>query len=350
MLFEYSSVNGGEQSFLAIADHLRELGHELICAVPFHGSLPRALEARELSTVEWDVHEQPADQSVLRHRLQGLIERVGPDLVHANSLSMARLLGPVAESLELPSIGHVRDIYRLSKRAIADVNCNRRLLFVSKATCRFHVQQGVDPTCAYVVHNGIAINDRAPNPDGSHLGFVGQIGMRKGIDVLLDACAILRPRFPELKLTIIGERFSQKEEAVEYERQLRHRAESSELAGVVTWAGWMDNAALIMNQFSVLVHPARQEPFGRVLLEAAAQEIPIVATDVGGTRELLGARGVLVAADSVEQLASAIEETLRDRHAAQERAAAIRDRVEQLFDPLTVARRVSRHYMGEVDR
>ena len=45
-----------------------------------------------------------------------IVEQLGVDLLHANSLSMARLVGPVARSLGVVSLGHLRDILRLSSK------------------------------------------------------------------------------------------------------------------------------------------------------------------------------------------------------------------------------------------
>ena len=64
------------------------------------------------------------------------------------------------------------------------------------------------------------------------------------------------------------------------------------------------------------MHPARQEPLGRVLLEAAAAGVAVVATDVGGTREIFppeadAAR--LVPPDDADALAAAMLELLGNR-------------------------------------
>ena len=59
------------------------------------------------------------------------LNRHRPALLHANSLAMGRLSGPVAAELALPSLSHLRDIVTLSRQAIADLNCHTRLLAVS---------------------------------------------------------------------------------------------------------------------------------------------------------------------------------------------------------------------------
>jgi glycosyltransferase involved in cell wall biosynthesis len=116
--------------------------------------------------------------------------------------------------------------------------------------------------------------------------FAGQIGLRKGLDTWLEAAArIARPR-PDVHFLIAGSRHSQKEESIALEATMRARSASGILAGRVHWLGWRDDLPALMNRATVLLHTARQEPLGRVLLEAFASGLPAVATRVGGTPEI----------------------------------------------------------------
>jgi glycosyltransferase involved in cell wall biosynthesis len=103
----------------------------------------------------------------------------------------------------------------------------------------------------------------------------------------------------------------------------------------------------LLNEFTLLAHPARQEPLGRVLLEAAAAGLPVVATDVGGTREIFPPEtgsACLVPPDDPAALAAAIGRVLKDadRRAAIGRSARLR--AEQAFDANRAAEGLARHY------
>jgi len=66
----------------------------------------------------------------------------------------------------------------------------------------------------------------------------------------------------------------------------------------------------------VLLHPARQEPLGRVLLEAAASGLPIVTTLVGGSPEILGCNDsfdLLCQKDDANAMAERVRQLLADR-------------------------------------
>ena len=88
------------------------------------------------------------------------------------------------------------------------------------------------------------------------------------------------------------------------------------------------------------------EPFGRVIIEAMAAELPVVATNAGGVPEIVvdGETGLLVPAGEDEPLAEAILEMLGDPGRAQEMAVAGRRRALERFDVRRVAKQVGRVY------
>jgi len=73
---------------------------------------------------------------------------------------------------------------------------------------------------------------------------------------------------------VVGRRYSDKPEAASYEWDLRQMTAVEPLAGRFHFLGLRDDVDRLLNEFHVLAHAARQEPLGRVLLEAAAAERP----------------------------------------------------------------------------
>jgi len=359
-LFEYPSLNGGERSFLANIDRLRGLGCELHAAAPAQGDLAAALARRNLPVHSFTLHDQhgvrlPKDAIV--EQLQSVVQSVSPTLIHANSLAMSRLLGAAAPLLGRPCMGHVRDIVKLSRSAVNDLNQLDRLIFVSHAACDWHQQQGAEASKSFVVYNGVDADTFSPRaPTGSLaaelglpsstpiVGGIGQIGMRKGWDTLLQAMAKLPPDLSPA-VVIVGERHSQKDEAIEYEASL-HR-DGKRLAPPVHFVGRRADVPALMNEFTMLVHPARQEPLGRVLLEAAAAGLPIVATDVGGTREIFPpdeSAALLVGPDDPSAVANAIVSVLTDHELCAQLGASARRRALQAFSPNLAAGEMFRHF------
>jgi glycosyltransferase involved in cell wall biosynthesis len=296
----------------------------------------------------------------LRSDLATLIGKASPNLVHANSLSTARISGPVAAQVGVRSVGHLRDIVKLSPQAIVDINSHNRLIAVSQATRDFHVAQGLCAAKCAIVYNGVDLAEFAPRPTTGYLhrelnlpsearlaAVIGQIGPRKGTDVALHAAQEVSRELPELHWLVVGERTSNKEESRAFEAELHRVAAERPLLGRAHFVGTRADVFSLLGECDLLVHAARQEPLGRVLLEAAATGLPIIATDVGGTREIFpdgSNAAVLVPPDDVDALADAIRELLRDECRRQELRAAARHRAETAFDVRDAAGRLIEQY------
>ena len=82
-------------------------------------------------------------------------------------------------------------------------------------------------------------------------------------------------------LLIVGQRHSKKKETQQHEINLKTYINQNGLSDRVHFLGFRDNMHDFYPELSLLIHCAHQEPLGRVLLEAAACGIPIIATAVG---------------------------------------------------------------------
>ena len=164
--------------------------------------------------------------------------------------------------------------------------------------------------------------------------------------MLARAAARLAPALPEVHYLIVGERHSRKDESRAFEAALRAAA-AGPLAGHWHFLGPRDDVAEILPELAVLAHPARQEPLGRVLLEAAAAGVAVIATDVGGTREIFApdsASARLVPPDNADSLAEAIRELIGDPRQRSRLGAAARRRAEEAFDVDHAAAGLVEHY------
>lgn len=337
-------------------------GFLLTVACPSTGALADRLRCIGISQVPFEIRSADGaryPQDECRRRLHEILVEQEPDLVHANSLSTARLSGPVVARLGLRSIGHLRDIVRLSRRAVQDLNEHSRMLAVSEATRRYHVQQEIDENRTFVLHNGVDLERFHPGDDRrwlrEQLGLhesarlaltIGQIGLRKGHDVLIDAAIRVSASLLHLHWLVVGERHSEKDESRRFESDV-HEAAAGPLGGRMHLLGWRDDVERIMRGADVLVHPARQEPLGRVLLEAAASGLPVLATDVGGTREIFPSDddgAILVPTGDAAALAGGIVRVLTDDALRRSMADATRRRAEAAFDVRRAATELVKHY------
>jgi glycosyltransferase involved in cell wall biosynthesis len=362
LLFEYPTLNGGERSILTTVDNVRGAGFDVQAIAPPTGPLVVALRRKNVRhwPLSFAAGARRRDLRDIREDLADAVTRIQPDLLHANSLSMARIAGPIARQFEVKSIGHLRDIVGTSQAAVNDLNCHDRLLAVSNATREFHISGGVEPAKLFTLYNGVNLVEFQPRkptrflhqelgiPDDNMLiGAFGQISLRKGFDVFLKSAEIVAAADTDVNFLVVGERYSQKDESRQFEAGLHEFSQRPALSGRIHFLGFRDDVRAIMPELTMLIHPARQEPLGRVLLEAAACGIPIVATDVGGTREILGtstSAGRLVAADDVQALTNAICELLDSSVERKRLGSLARAQAEVQFDHRKSADALIRHY------
>ncbi len=342
---EFGTLNGGENSFLSLLPFLRsdfQMVVALPCPSPFADELHR-LDIPTVGLTFQDENQSRLSLEAIRDHLSSLIRKVSPDLVHANSLSMTRMLGPVLEPQKVRGVGYLRDIIKLNKTVVSDINCFDQVVAVSDATAQFHVAQGLDPSRVITIRNGVDLKRFAPRAKSFQLHralgihrdalvvlSIGQIGMRKGWDDLLLAAEKVDPSNEAVHFVIVGERNSNKDEALRFENELKDRANRPGLSGCVHFPGWVRDIPKWMNDADMLVHPAKQEPLGRVLLEAAASGLPVIATDVGGTREIFtrladgASTAQLVPPNDPERLALAMGELIHSTKARNQLAVATR--------------------------
>ena len=380
VLGEYGILNGGERSFLTVAKHLIARGWSYVAAVPSDSTFETALQEIGVRNVGLTTHAADGtrfSQTELRDQIAGLIEDVQPCLLHANSLSMSRLVGPL--EVGKPSVGYLRDILKLSKKATADINQNDLIIAVSDATAQWHINQGLDADRVRTIYNGVDAQifhpleccdattfgeDRAQGANRLRaefgfstkdcvLLFVGQIGMRKGISDLAEIFLRAAQKVPQLKLLIVGERNSSKAEAAQYERDIQNQLAESEFGSSVEWLGRREDVADLMRLANILLHPARQEPLGRVLLEASASALPIITTRVGGSPEILsGPLAVenLFPVGDNEQIANRIVQLGKNENLRRQIGLEQRDNVLQRFSIPQCADSLAEAYFNVLDR
>ncbi len=324
IIFEFGTLYGGEHSMLAVIDRLAGQWFEFVAIAPQHGRLADAIRQRSIRHVPLQLHDARGERlsrNAARNSLVDAIARCSPDVVHANSLSMSRLTGAIADEMAIPCIAHLRDIIKLTKAAINDLNSNRLLIAVSQATRNFHVEQGLDAAKTLVRYNGVDCDRYHLRPPTGWLkrefnlpndcflaATIGQIGLRKGQDVLAEAAVLAAEHLPDNCYLLVGERNSTKRESVDFEANVVACFQHAGLDKNFRCLGFREDIPRLMNEVDLLIHPSHQEPFGRVLLEAAASELPILATDVGGTTEILqdGDSARLVPPGNAQALADAL--------------------------------------------
>jgi len=143
-------------------------------------------------------------------------------------------------------------------------------------------------------------------PTALAVGSVGWLLPIKGLSFLVRAMPGILSRHPETFLLLVGKG--------DEEVKLRSLADSLGLNGRVLFLGWRSDVEEIIHSLDVLALPSLNEGMGRVLVEAMAAGVPIVASRVGGVPDLVwdGQNGLLVPPADSGALARAISQLFRD--------------------------------------
>lgn len=145
-------------------------------------------------------------------------------------------------------------------------------------------------------------------PPGSLLvGMVGRISHWKGQEILVEAAALVLQHIPNVYFVAVGSYFADESH---YLVKLTNLIKSLGLSGRFHVIDYRSNVTDVYRALDVFVLPSiKPEPFGRVTVEAMTQGRPVIATNHGGSCELIqdGVTGMLIPPSDPKALAAAIE-------------------------------------------
>lgn len=179
-------------------------------------------------------------------------------------------------------------------------------------------------------------------PPGSRAGplrllFVGRLDEQKGLSGLFEALARLG-KASDWQLTVHG--------AGPEEKNLRRLCGERGLNERVVFAGFSTDMPSVYRNADLLVLPSLHEGMPNVVLEAISSGLPVLATDIGGTRELLSgwASNWLVPTNSIDRLSEALGRAIRERNALAELGMQGRHEAEEHFSYDSIARQTIQDY------
>ncbi len=164
-----------------------------------------------------------------------------------------------------------------------------------------------------IAGSGVDTDTLQPLPDPPlplRAAFVGRMLEDKGVRPLVEAHRILRREGLDIELLLAGEPDPENPTSI---TEAELKAWSAEPG--ITWAGHVENIADVWARSHIAVLPSRREGLPKSLLEAAAFQRAMVATNAPGCREIVidGSTGLLVPIDDAVSLAQAMGSLARDK-------------------------------------
>lgn len=319
-------MGGAEKQVLAVAGRMAGLGH----SVTLVNLLPQASEEwpTTLPVIRLNLHKNPFSLIAAFIRARRILRSLKPDLIHSHSFHanmMARLVSPFAGRPAV--ISTIHNVYeggwlRMLAYRLTDGLCAHTTAVSQAAAERFVRLKAVRAEKCTVVPNAIDISDFTSDAArrqslreslGADDEFVwlaaGRIAAAKDYPNMLQAFACVLESHPEAFLWIAGQG------SEEQETQVRTQLAILGLGHCTQCLGLRRDLPALLDAADGFVSSSAWEGMPLAIAEAMAMEKPVVATDVGGVRELVGETGLLVPSRNPEALADAMLQLMRKSEA-----------------------------------
>jgi len=338
-----------------------------VCVACPDGELAERIEKVEVKRV--NISGKDISFSIpLIFELLKVMKKIKPDVVHTHSSFSGRV---AAKLLHIPVVYTKHNLVRIPspsgtippragsvKRTINGVIAkvfSDKIIAVSQGVYQDLVDWGIHPSLVVCIPNGIELSPFSPkryaksqsfkeeittaSARRSHIvGTLARLHPQKGLDVLIDAAKIVVASEPSVKFWIGG--------TGPLEDALRAKIRDLRLEPYVKMPGFIEDVPGFLSQLDIYVLSSDYEGLPLAVLEAMAQGLPVVATNVGGVPEAVidGLTGFLIPPRSGRLLAQAIVRLIVDPELAARMGMAGRKRVEELFDAKIMAENTVRVY------
>lgn len=304
------------------------------------------------------IHRLPAQQkmrllngaSADARRARTLFGEIAPDIVHGQGVGIT---GKLAVDLPCPSVVTVHGMAVTEAKALAQGLSGRLRVKALESVVRHVLERasGVISISQYdqealskypiasknvVIPNAV---ETRPSPDVDRektVLYAGVVTPRKNVIGVLEAMSIVRRVVPGARLRIAGA-----ETDSEYARRVHDSVARLGLAEAVELLGSLDSSRIAaeISRASALVLFSHQETLPVIVAEAMLGSCPVVASDVGGLREMIvdGETGILVQDRDIEGLARALVDILQDADLRRRMGTRAREVAHDRYDPDRVA-------------
>jgi len=325
---------GGQAQLFSLILGIKERHHKVCLAAPENAPLSVRAREKGIETVPFRQRNELSLAAVFR--LWVILRNRDFDIVYVNT-PRAIISGGLASKLRgVPLRICSRRVNFPLKSPLSRLKYNwlqESVVTVSLSIQETLIEGGVRPDLVQVIYEGVDlkwIDAHQPTSlleGGERLkvGTVAHLSPEKGHHVLLEAAARIVSRFPEVVFVLVGKGKSMFE--------LQDKIRELDIEDHVICTGFRYDSEALTKEFDIFCLPSLSEGLSSAILVAMASSLPVVATQVGGIPELVvdGETGLLVPANDVRQLASALRQVLESQSLRRRMGQAGRRRVEQSF-------------------
>lgn len=328
LLFTRSlNAGGAERQLVLLAKELHQRGFS-VAVMAFYGNGPFRSDLDDAGVPVIDLKKSGRwDLAGFLFRAITEVRKFKPDVIYTfiGAHIIASVLRPIirsptivwgvrASNMDLTQYDWLSRL--LDKMSVWLSSSASAVLCNSKAGLDYILMRGYRNAHFHVVENGVDIGrfeksfakrvsrrlEWGVSSSDFIFGIVARIDPMKDHSTFLQAANRVKSRYPDAKFVCVGGG-----DPVLLEK-LQNLAKSLGLSGQAVWAGHSDDASADYSAFDVLVLSSITEGFPNVIVESMACGLPVVATDVGDCREIIGTHGWVVPKADPESLAQAMLE------------------------------------------
>lgn len=330
------NVGGVERGVLDLAKYLLINGHASV-VVSNGGAMVEELEAAGSRHYALPVHKKDLfSMWECIGKLERIIREEGVDVVHARSRVPAWIAYFACRRTQTAFMTTCHGYY--SNGLFSHVmGWGKRVIVISEIIGRHMIEDfRVHPENIRLIPRSVDLDkfrfrERPSGRSAFTVSIVGRITPLKGHTFFLEAMAKVIRQMPYVRVRIIGDAPASKQA---YKERLLLLVQRLGIADRVEFLGNRRDIPLLLDQSDVLVlSTVTHEAFGRVIVEAQAVGVPVVATKVGGVVDIIDHEktGLLVLPRDPDAMASAVIRILKDPKLADAMILAARRRVEERY-------------------
>jgi len=330
------NVGGVERGTVDLAVYLKNHGHDAL-VVSNGGAMVAQLEALGIRHYVLPVHRK--NFVVAWHCMKALrriIHDEKVDIVHARSRVPAWIAWWAARKTDAEFVTTCHGYY--SQNMLSRImGWGKRVIVISEVVGRHMIDHfGVHPDNIRLIPRSVDLEkfkfrERPAGRSAVVVSMIGRITPLKGHPWFLQGMARVIRLMPFVQVHVIGDAPPGKQD---YKDSLMLLTRRLGIAGNVEFLGNRSDIPQLLNDTDILVlSTVTQEAFGRVLIEAQAVGVPVVATKVGGVVDIVAHErtGLLVLPKDAEGIAAAVMRLVNDRKFADGLAVAARQAVEEKY-------------------
>ncbi len=356
-------LGGAEQSLLELIKALDPTCFSITLACP-PGVLLDTAHAHHIRLVPLDLRQVRGVKNLVSapyklvlgvSSLVRLIRSERIQIVHSNTMRASIYAALAARLSGAKFAWHVRDLHRegwylrlMSRWADAIIANSRAVARTLPSFARPKVT---------VVYNGLNLKEFDPTQfdrkacraelglrrEHFLIGNIGWLAPWKGQREFIGAAALVAAKCAQARFVIVGSTTDERYHT--YAEEL-HTLARDLLGDRLSWAGARQPVQPVLASLDLLLHCAEREPFGRVLIEAMAMRVPVIAFADGGPDEIIadGETGRLIQPHDTTGMAEAAVRLFDEPSTREAMGKAARARVETLFDSGAIARQIEGIY------